>query len=360
VKIAIIGSHGFNVVYGGFETFIRELIINMSNRDIRFIVYARRHTVNVFEPYSSEKITIVNLRTIERKNLVQFTHSLNATFRSFFIQCDIVLYVNIANAPFALIQKLFTRRKVIICVDGIEWKRKKWNLIGKGYFYLCARFSKYCTHHLIADSKEIVSQYKNQFKAESKYISYGANTYFSEKEKIEFEPNSYYLIIGRIIPDNNIDFLINHLLRSNTKKQIVLVGELKKCYKYQNDIIKIADYRVIKVGLITSISRLNLLLKNCFCYLHGHEFGGTNPILLQALGNGALTFALNTAYNREVISDKYGLLFDKNSFTHKIKNIEDGKENYNKIKILAKEYINEKYNWKSVVEQYYELFTNCN
>ncbi|MFA7287925.1 MAG: DUF1972 domain-containing protein [Melioribacteraceae bacterium] len=360
MKIAIIGSHGFNVVYGGFETFVRELIINMSHRDINFIVYERQHTLPLSESYSSENITVVNLSTIERKNLAQFIHSIKSSYLSLFIECEIVLYVNIANAPFAFLQKLFTKRKIIICADGIEWKRKKWGLIGKGYFYLCARFSKYCAHHLIADSKEIVSHYKNHFNTETRYISYGANIHISNEEKIEFAPNSYYLIIGRIIPDNNICFLIKHLLTTNSRKQIILVGELKKSNSYQNEIINIVDERLIKLGLISSISRLNQLLKNCFCYLHGHEYGGTNPVLLQALGNGALTLALNTSFNREVISDKYGLLFDKNSFEHHLKNIETGKIDYNKIKILAKEYINEKYNWKSVVEQYYELFTNCN
>lgn len=358
MKIAIIGSHGFNVVYGGFETFIRELIINMSDRDINFIVYERPHALKVFESYYSNKITIVNISTIERKNLAQFIHSLKATFHSFFINCDVILYVNIANAPFALLQKIFTNRKVIISVDGIEWRRKKWNIIGKSYFYLCACISKYSAHHLIADSKEITSLYKNKFNTETIYISYGANIFISENEAIEFETNSYYLIIGRIIPDNNIDYLIKQLLNSNTNKRVVVVGELKKSDNYHSGIIQMVDKRLVKLGLVTSISRLNQLLKNCFCYLHGHEFGGTNPILLQALRNGALTLALNTPYNREVISDKYGLLFDKKSFENQIKNIESLNEDYSQIKILAKEYINEKYNWKTVAFQYYEIFKN--
>lgn len=358
MNIAIIGSHGFNVVYGGFETFIRELIINMSDRDINFIVYQRPHTIELFESHDSNKITRINISTIERKNLAQFIHSFKATFHSFFIKCDIVLYVNVANTPFALLQKIFTNRKVIISVDGIEWRRKKWNLIGKCYFYLCACNSKHFSHHLIADSKEIISLYKNQFKAETKYISYGANTYISENEVIEFQNNSYYLIIGRIIPDNNIDFLIKQLLESNTEKKIVIVGELKKTNNYHNEIIQMEDNRLVKLGLVTSISRLNQLLKNCFCYLHGHEYGGTNPILLQALGNGALTLAINTPYNREVVSDKYGLLFDKNFLSYQIENIESNKDDYSQIKILAQEYINEKYNWKTVAEQYYDLFQN--
>jgi glycosyltransferase involved in cell wall biosynthesis len=358
VNIAIIGSHGFNVVYGGFETFIRELIINMSDRDINFIVYERPHTIKLLESYDSNKISRINISTLERKNLAQFIHSFKSTFHSFFIKCDIILYVNIANAPFAFLQKVFTSRKIIICVDGIEWRRKKWNIIGKGYFYLSARLAKYSAHNLIADSNEIVFLYKNQFKTETKYISYGANTYISESEVIEFETNSYYLIIGRIIPDNNIAFLIKQLLESNTKKKIVIVGELKKTNNYHNEIIQMEDNRIVKLGLVTSISRLNQLLKNCFCYLHGHEYGGTNPILLQALGNGALSLALNTIYNREVISDKYGLLFEKKTFTNQINNIESNKDDYSQIKILAKEYINEKYNWKTVAEQYYELFQN--
>ncbi|MDX9923722.1 MAG: DUF1972 domain-containing protein [Ignavibacteriaceae bacterium] len=358
MNIAIIGSHGFNVVYGGFETFIRELIINMSDRDINFIVYERPHTMKLLESYDSNNISRINISTLERKNLAQFIHSFKSTIHSFFIKCDIILYVNIANAPFALLQKAFTSRKIIICVDGIEWRRKKWNRIGKCYFYLSARLAKYSAHNLIADSNEIVFLYKNQFKTETKYISYGANTYISESEVIEFETNSYYLIIGRIIPDNNIAFLIKQLLESNTKKKIVIVGELKKTNNYHNEIIQMEDNRIVKLGLVTSISRLNQLLKNCFCYLHGHEYGGTNPILLQALGNGALSLALNTIYNREVISDKYGLLFEKKTFTNQINNIESNKDDYSQIKILAKEYINEKYNWKTVAEQYYELFQN--
>ena len=54
------------------------------------------------------------------------------------------------------------------------------------------------------------------------------------------------------------------------------------------------------------------LYQNCYVYIHGHEYGGTNPTLIKALASSTSIIALNTNFNREMLQDfSFGKPFEK-------------------------------------------------
>ena len=65
--------------------------------------------------------------------------------------------------------------------------------------------------------------YLNNFKTESEVIAYGHNPSYKSKtqilKKFNLKKDDFYLIIGRMIPDNNADFILSQFLKSSSKKK---------------------------------------------------------------------------------------------------------------------------------------------
>ena len=97
---------------------------------------------------------------------------------------------------------------------------------------------------------------------------------------------------------------------------------------------------------------------NAFAYLHGHEVGGTNPSLLEALGSTKLNLLLNVGFNQEVGIDTciyWGK--EKGNLKKLIEHVETFDQDY--IDTLGKEAKNrilEAYSWKLIVSKYEDFF----
>ena len=363
MKIAIIGSRGYPYIYSGYETFVKELVERLVNKDVSITVYCHR---NLFSerPTSINGIKLIYVPTIESKSLSQLIHSFLSTIHACFTGIDILLYVNSANGPFGLIPKLFGK-KTLINVDGVEWKRPKWKGLGARYFYFSSKIACKLFDVIITDAEEMRKIYLNEFNCDSKVIAYGANIKESQNqsliEKYFLEKWQYYLIVGRLIPDNNSDLIINEFIKSNSTKKLVVVGDVPYKDKYAENVKTIDDERLIFTGYITDQELLAELYHNCYIYFHGHEFGGTNPTLLKALAYGAPIFSLDTTFNREVLlNGKHGLFFNKEegNLTTLLNSIEKKDEVLSELRLISRDRIKSNYTWEKITEQYCQLFSD--
>ena len=99
---------------------------------------------------------------------------------------------------------------------------------------------------------------------------------------------------------------------------------------------------------------LTSLYQNCFGYIHGHEFGGTNPTMINALDLNSQILALNTVFNREMLVNKDSVIFDKNLISKKINEFEN---RYDELISKNSSYkLPKKYDWDFIVSQYLEVF----
>ena len=215
---------------------------------------------------------------------------------------------------------------------------------------------------IITDAEEMRKIYLNEFNCDSEVIAYGANIKESQNqsliEKYFLEKRQYYLIVGRLIPDNNSDLIINEFIKSNTTKKLVVVGDVPYKDKYAEHVKTIDDERLIFTGYITDQVLLAELYHNCFVYFHGHEYGGTNPTLLKALAYGCSILALDTVFSKEVLDgENYGLYFSKEEGSL-VKKIELLEGNYDLVVEYRKKSgnrISENYTWDKIVNQYWKL-----
>jgi len=362
MNIAIIGSRGYPVVYSGYETFVRELAERLVAQGVGVTVYCHR---NLFRerPREVNGIRLVYIQTIEKKNLSQFVHSLQSMLHACFCRYDVILVVNAANGPFGLLTRIF-RKPAVINVDGLEWLRPKWKGLGARYFHWASSMATKFYDRVITDSAQMQKIYLEEFAAPSVLIAYGAN--FLPPAPLELlarwklEPGRYYLVVGRLIPDNNAGLIIREFFAANSEKKLVIVGDVPYMDAYAATLKRQANGRLVFPGVVTDGNELSALFQHSFVYLHGHEFGGTNPTLLQALASGCAVCALDTVFNRETLFDgEYGFYFTKEpgSLAKRIGEMEKRPEFLCPFRAKARERIRENYTWEKIVDQYALLFS---
>ena len=62
-----------------------------------------------------------------------------------------------------------------------------------------------------------------------------------------------------------------------------MVGDVPYKDSYSESIKGLKSKNIIFTGYVTSQEDLSCLYSNCYAYIHGHEFGGTNPTMINAL-----------------------------------------------------------------------------
>ena len=361
MTVAIIGSRGYPYVYSGYETFVKELSERLVTKGIHVKVYCHKSLFPI-HPTVVNGIELVYIPSIETKSLSQLIHSFLSMFHACFSKTDVILAVNAANGPFGLIARLFGK-PACINVDGLEWLRPKWKGLGSKYFRFSAWLATKLYNRIITDAEEMRKVYLQEFNQDSTVIAYGANIRYSQNPSLVadlgLQPQEYYLIVGRLIPDNNADLLLEGFLAANSTKKLVIVGDVPYQDTYAQMLKSKASMNVIFLGYVTNSEILAELYHHCFAYLHGHEFGGTNPTMLKAMAYGCAILALNTCFNREMLSnEKYGLYFEKNrnAIATLLQQVEQHETLLVDLRSNSRNGLTDKYNWDKITNDYIFLF----
>lgn len=357
MKIAIVGTRGYPYVYGGFETFVREFGERLVKKDVEVHVYCQR---NLFanRPDTVNGIHLHYIPTVKGKSLNQIVHSFFSIVHATFSSADIILVLNLAAGPMGWIPKI-TGKKTMINVDGVEWQRPKWRGLGASYFRFAAKLATKFYDMIITDADAMRQIYLDEFRTDSTVIAYGAPPFkkigVEYLNRFDITPGGYYLIVGRLIPDNKSDLVIEGFIRSGSEKILVVVGDVPYSDSYAESLKKLATDKIRFVGYVTDSNELMALYQNCFAYFHGHKYGGTNPAMLKAMSNNCAIIALNTVFNREMLKNgTFGVFFDENteSLAHLIQFIEADDTLIEHLRNTVAKGLTDKYQWDSVTESY--------
>jgi glycosyltransferase involved in cell wall biosynthesis len=357
LKISIIGSRGYPYVYSGYETLVKNIGERMVAKGVQVTVYCHSYLFD----QKLKQLNGIHLKyipTIKSKSLSQPIHSFLAFWHAAFSNADVVLVLNVSNGPFGLITRLF-KKPTLINVDGLEWKRPKWKGFGAIYFKWAAKMAVRFMDLIVTDAVAMQTIYKNEFNTDSVVITYGADSNKGASEallnKWQLQTQDYYLIVGRMIPDNNSDIIIEGFINSSSTKKLVIVGDVPYQDAYATKIKSYQDDRLVFTGYITNGDELASLYKYCFAYMHGHEFGGTNPTLLKAMANGCAIGAIDTVFSREVLqNDQFGTYFKKDIYalSNWFQWAEANTEKLSALRLIVSNGLNEKYDWDLVTDLY--------
>jgi glycosyltransferase involved in cell wall biosynthesis len=360
LRIALLGSRGFPHTYSGYEVFVGEVAPRLVSRGHEVIVYCRK---SLFEkrPKTCQGVQLIYLPSIETKVLSTPTHTLLSMFDVLFRGVDVIFVVNLVNAFHCILPRMMGK-PVAINVDGLDWKRDKWGRIGKAYFYLNAKFvGRICPKGVVTDAQEMRRIYLDDFDTPNVCIAYGANLATSADptvvRKYGLEPFQYYLILSRLVPENNADLIVRAFENVSTPRVLAIAGHENYHSPFVDRLRQTSDRRVRFIGHVGSANDVKELHCNAYGYIHGHSLGGTNPALLTALGCGNCVLALRTPFNTEVLQH-YGILFERDplDLAAKLQHIEDHPEIAAQYRSCAPERIREAYTWDKITDQYEELF----
>ena len=99
--------------------------------------------------------------------------------------------------------------------------------------------------------------------------------------------------------------MIREFMKSSSEKDFAIITNLNDKLKAQleAELHFSEDKRIKFVGTVYDRELLKKIRENAYGYFHGHEVGGTNPSLLEALGSTDLNLLLDVGFNREVGQD---------------------------------------------------------
>jgi glycosyltransferase involved in cell wall biosynthesis len=356
LRIALIGTRGVPANYGGFETCAEEVSVGLAARGHEVVVYCRRGNA-AGDPTEYRGVKLRYVPHIEHKALGTMSHTVAATIDASRRHFDVLLYFNAANALPALLAKPFARQPIVINVDGLEWRRRKWGWVGRTYYQFAEWLSTKVADRIISDARAIQDYYEERWSTPSSFVAYGAHVEGPEHPEVlrqyGLEPDSYFFTASRLEPENNADITVRAFERVQTEKKLVIAGGANYKSDFVRRLQQTKDARIVFLGPVYEPGHIRELHCGAFAYVHGNEVGGTNPALLKALGYGNCVLTLNVPFNAEVVPDA-ALLYDKSAedLAAKMTQVLQDPELVVKLRRRAQERIKEAYQWEYVVEGY--------
>lgn len=360
MSFAIIGSRGFPSTYGGYETLVRYLARYMVAEGHHVTVYCRERN-NGQRAWNTEGVRCVATRGKDTKQFSTLsfgaTSSIDASLRRF----DAALVLNIANGYWMPFLRA-ARVPFAVNTDGLEWKRAKWSKLGKAVFRTGAELTAKLAPELVCDSQALGDIWEAEFGRTSVFIPYGGEVREpmgdTRIRDLGLETGSYVLSVARLAPENNVELTLDAIeLLGDRAPKAVIVGSAN----FDNPITSRLEAlqergKVLWLGHVADQELLAELWQNAGVYVHGHSVGGTNPALLQALGAGAPTIALDTVFNREVLPFEQHLYPHRaDSLAETISRIASNPAEQSALVATGRDAVQSRYQWDDVCERYTRL-----
>ena len=360
MRIVILGTRGVPANYGGFETFAEHLSTRLAARGHDVTVYCRAHYISPRQlEYQGVRLKV--LPTIRHKYFDTVVHAFLSALHAAPSRYDAALICNAANAPFAPILRL-VGTPVVINVDGLEHKRKKWNWIARRYYLLAERLATVLPSETVTDAKVIQDYYLARYRTRSTMIAYGAEVERQPDPLVRrwrVEPNRYVLYVSRLEPENNAHLVIEAFKRVRTAHKLLIVGDAPYAREYIADLKARArrDKRIVFTGFVFGRD-YRALQQNAYCYVHATEVGGTHPALLEAMGFGNCVLTLAAPENIEAIGDAGICYTDEKDLAEKLQRVLRDGSLVQSYRNRAQARVQEMYDWDYVVDQYEALFAS--
>lgn len=399
--VFLIGAKSLGA-YGGYETFINKLTeYHQSDERIKYHVACKANGDGSMNPYKTAGAQIINesefiyhnahcfrVKIPEKLGPAQAIYydcaSLKQTIKIIkkgHIQHPIVYIMACRIGPF--IKNYYMEIKklggvIYLNPDGHEWMRAKWSAPVRKYWKLSEKLMVRYSDLVICDSINIEKYIHKCYDGcgikkdpKTTFIAYGAEARESKLKNDDcqftewladkgLEINQYYLVVGRFVPENNYETMIREFMTSKSKKNFAIITNVNTKFldELEQKLHFKKDSRIRFVGTVYDQELLMKIRENAFAYLHGHEVGGTNPSLLEALGSTKLNLLLDVGFNREVAEDA-ALYWNKQpgSLATLINEADCISEDViYQMGELGKKRIQTSYNWKYICERYAEQF----
>jgi len=363
LHIAFLGTRGVPATYSGFETFVEELGARLVERGHRVTVFNRYPFVPLREK-EYRGMRIVRLRTVQRKSLDTLVHSFLSCLLLPLVRPDVVYFCGVGNSIFCGMVRMLGI-PVVINVDGEDWARKKWSGFAVKWLKASEAWACRLANVVIADAKVIQERYLRVYRRETVLIPYGSNVRLEEAgtetlKKHGLKPREYVLFVGRLVPENRAELLIEafRAVPRSTGVKLVIVGDAPYSDEYKKELVALADDRVVFTGYAFE-EAYRELSRHCLFYVLASGIEGTRPVLLDQMGFGNCVVVRDSAANSAVVADagvKFEDAREKESLTEKMNELIAQPKVIEEYRAKAVERVKEAYGWEKITDRYEELF----
>jgi N-acetylglucosaminyldiphosphoundecaprenol N-acetyl-beta-D-mannosaminyltransferase len=377
-SIAFLGSRGVPARYSGFETVVEELGSRLAQRGYSVTVYNRDiYYKTLLAEWKGMKI--IWLPTIPTKSLDTIVHTALSLVHALWCNYQIIYLCGVGNAPLIRLMKWLSRSKIIINVDGADFRRKKWGYWAKRWLQTSEKEAAKLADAIIADNNEVVKRYEKSYARKPTYLSYGCRKIESrteldlvgpsELDNWELEAQGYFLYVSRLTPENEADLVLRAYacLREKLVAEKKLKESFPKLVMVGSPGYELAYYRELQAlkveGVVFTGSRFEVayyeLSQNALAFLMPATIEATRLVLLDQMGFGSAILYQDCAATREVLGEE-GLAFSGSepfrALAEKMEMVWQDAALREKLKEGVRERAEKVFRWDAVVDEYEKVF----
>ena len=359
-KVAIVGTVGVPARYGGYETLVENLLDKKINPNLHYQVYCSTKAYKKKERVHSYKGADLKYIPLNANGWQAILYDSLSMIHAY-CTSDIILSLGTVGSFILPLMKLFSRKKVIINLDGLDNRRAKFNEYSQWVIGAARRMAAKYADVCISDNQGIKDYAREVYHRDSELIEYGGDNAFAVEDdgslnsKYGLEKGCYCFKVARIEPENNIEMILQAFSQM-PDETIVIVGNWNRSEFGKRMKAAYSQYENVKLfDPIYNGRELNLLRSNCKLYIHGHSVGGTNPSLVEAMNLHLPIIAYDVIYNKET-TEYRALYFDSvETLVHDVRTM----KNESKRKEIADTMLSiahRRYLWRIICAKYENLF----
>lgn len=370
LKIAMIGHKHIPSREGGVEIVVEELSTRMAKQGYSVTCYNRggKHALDKNQKLNNKNeykgVKLKKALTIDIKGLAAMTSSFFGTLKILFSKANVVHYHAEGPCAWMWIIHIFSKKKIIATIHGLDWQRAKWGGFATKYIKFGEKMAAKYADEIIVLSKNVQNYFKKEYNRNTRFIPNGVNNPIIEKtniikKKYGLKKNNYILFLGRLVPEKGVHYLIEAFNSIKTNKKLVIAGGSSDTDSYFQELKDKAkdNANIIFTGFVQG-KELEELYSNAYIYCLPSDLEGMPLSLLEAMSYGNCCLTSDIEECATVIEDK-GITFKKGNVESLTKELQNLCDNPNEVKDYQREaqsYILQKYNWDDVVKKTLNLY----
>ena len=369
MRIAMIGHKRYGSREGGVEVIVTELARRMA---------ALGHEVTCYDRSGSDVITggaaathervvdgvrVVPVKTIDKKGFAALSSSYFATKQAIKDHPDVVHYHSEGPCvPLPLVKHAGIR--TVATIHGLDWQRAKWGKLASTYIKIGERAAATKADGLIVLSRPAQDYFRATYGREAVFIPNGVGHKQLKraneiKRRWGLEDCSYVLFLGRLVPEKRPELLIEAFKKLNTDKRLVITGGGSDTTEFERALHELAkgDGRILLTGFVSGVP-LEELYSNAYAYVLPSDVEGMPMSLLEAMAYGRCCVTSNIPECADVLAER-GVTFAKgesDGLASALARVLGDPDFARDCGRAAKAYVEETYDWDSVVERTLALY----
>ncbi|MCH2209215.1 MAG: glycosyltransferase family 4 protein [Lentisphaerales bacterium] len=356
MKIAMIGLRGLGDGLGEIEKAVREISLRMVNAGHEVTCYCES---SYSQEDSYEGVKLINVGTCKGKHLETFVYTVKSILHASKQDYDVIHVHALASSCLAWVPKIIYKKRVVITVHGLDWQRAKWGFLARQILKFGEWASAKFANVTLCVSRALSVYYKMRY-AEAKvvYIPNGCNIPEGPYEPYtDLAPKSYFLYLGRLVPDKGIHYLIEAFKNITTDKSLVIAGP-DSDGEYAAQLKQMAEGRddISFTGPVYNEEKVRLL-SNALLFILPSEIEGLPIVLLEAASYGVCTAVSEISTSEEVLDNKmincgyHFIMGDIGQISTVLVEASKSALMTNALGLKLKEQVKELYNWDKISQE---------